>query len=49
LRPIAKKTIGISRRALLDHKMYVYGIGNVLEQTQQGGNERNELVRVTRP
>jgi hypothetical protein len=26
----------------------VRGIGNVLEQTQKGGNERNELIAVTR-
>ena len=32
----------------IDHKMYVRGIGTVLEQTQKGGNERNELVSVTR-
>jgi hypothetical protein len=32
---------------VLDHKMYVRGIGTVLEQTEQGGNERNELVSVT--
>jgi len=31
----------------VDHKMYVRGIGNVLEQTQKGGNERNELISVT--
>ena len=28
---------------VLDHKMYVRGIGTVLEQTEKGGNERNEL------
>jgi hypothetical protein len=33
---------------VIDHKMYVRGIGNVLEQTQKGGNERNELISVTR-
>jgi len=33
---------------VLDHKMYVRGIGTVLEQTQKGGEERNELVSVTR-
>ena len=32
---------------VLDHKMYVRGIGTVLEQTEKGGNERNELVSVT--
>jgi hypothetical protein len=47
-----------SRRALLtrewtplepgvvDHKLYVRGIGTVLEQTVEGGDERNELVAV---
>jgi hypothetical protein len=34
---------------VLDHKLYVRGIGTVLEQTEKGGNERNELVSVTRP
>jgi hypothetical protein len=33
---------------VLDHKMYVRGVGTVLEQTEKGGNERNELVSVTR-
>jgi hypothetical protein len=33
---------------VIDHKMYVRGIGNVLEQTHKGPNERNELVSVTR-
>jgi len=49
-----------SRRALLtrewtplepgvvDHKLYVKGIGTVLEQTVKGGEERNELVAVRR-
>jgi hypothetical protein len=32
----------------IDHKMYVRGIGTVLEQTEKGPNERNELVSVTR-
>ena len=32
----------------VDHKMYVRGIGTVLEQTERGGTERNELVSVTR-
>ena len=31
----------------VDHKMYVRGIGTVLEQTEIGPNERNELVSVT--
>jgi hypothetical protein len=33
---------------VLDHKFYVRGIGTVLEQTEKGGDERNELVAVTR-
>jgi len=33
---------------VLDHKFYVRGIGNVLEQTERGGNERNELVSFTK-
>jgi hypothetical protein len=49
-----------SRRALLtkewtplepgvvDHKYYVRGVGTVLEQTVRGGDERQELVSVTR-
>ncbi len=32
--------------AVVDHKLYVRGIGNVLEQTVRGGDERNELVAV---
>ena len=32
----------------VDHKLYVRGIGAVLEQTERGGDERNELVSVTR-
>jgi hypothetical protein len=32
----------------VDHKMYVRGVGTVLEQTEKGPNERNELVSVTR-
>ena len=32
----------------IDHKLYVRGIGTVLEQTGKGPNERNELVSVTR-
>jgi hypothetical protein len=34
---------------VIDHKMYVRGIGTVLEQSQRGANERNELIEVTRP
>ena len=33
---------------VIDHKMYVRGIGTVLEQTEQGPNERNELISITR-
>jgi len=33
---------------VIDHKYYVRGIGNVLEQTVKGGNERNTLVSVRR-
>ena len=29
---------------MIDHKHYVRGIGNVLEQTVEGGDERNELA-----
>lgn len=29
---------------VVDHKLYVRGIGIVLEQAERGGNERNELV-----
>ena len=32
---------------VLDNKLYVRGIGTVLEQTVNGGNERNLLVSVT--
>jgi hypothetical protein len=32
----------------VDHKLYVRGIGVVLEQTEKGGSERNELVSETR-
>ena len=32
---------------VVDHKFYVRGIGTVLEQTEKGGDERNELVSVT--
>jgi hypothetical protein len=31
----------------VDHKLYVRGIGVVLEQTEHGPNERNELISVT--
>jgi hypothetical protein len=32
----------------VDHKLYVRGIGTVLELTVRGGSERNELRSVTR-
>jgi hypothetical protein len=32
----------------VDHKLYVRGIGTVLEQTEKGPNERNELVSFRR-
>jgi hypothetical protein len=32
---------------VVDHKLYVRGIGTVLEQTERGGDERNELVSLT--
>ena len=32
---------------VLDHKLYARGIGTILEQTERGGNERNELVGLT--
>jgi hypothetical protein len=32
---------------VLDHKMYARGVGTVLEQTERGGDERNELVSMT--
>jgi hypothetical protein len=33
---------------VLDHKLYVRGIGTVLEQTVKGGDERNALVALSR-
>ena len=33
---------------VLDHKLYVHGVGTVLEQTIKGGSERNELVSFSR-
>jgi len=33
---------------VLDHKLYVRGIGTVLEQSEKGDDERNELVSVSR-
>jgi len=32
---------------VVDHKLYVRGVGTVLEQTERGGSERNELVSFT--
>jgi hypothetical protein len=32
---------------VVDHKLYVRGVGTVIEQTERGGNERNELVSFT--
>ena len=32
----------------VDHKLYVRGVGTVLEQTERGGDERNELVAMSR-
>jgi hypothetical protein len=31
---------------VVDHKLYVRGVGTVLEQTEKGGDERNELIAV---
>ena len=54
------KVIGVFENAVLtqettplepgvvDHKLYVRGVGTMLEQTERGGDERNELVSVTR-
>jgi hypothetical protein len=33
--------------SVIDHKFYVRGVGTVKEQTVKGGDELNELVRVT--
>jgi hypothetical protein len=33
---------------VLDHKLYVRGVGTVMELTVKGGSERNELASVTR-
>jgi hypothetical protein len=33
---------------VVDHKLYVRGVGVVLEQTEKGGDERNELVSLQR-
>ena len=34
---------------VVDHKLYVRGIGTALEETVKGGNERLELISVIRP
>ena len=34
---------------VLDHKLYVRGVGTVLERTVKGGSERNALVSLRRP
>ena len=34
---------------VVDHKLYVRGIGTALEVTVKGGNERLELISVSRP
>ena len=34
---------------VLDHKLYVRGVGTVLERTVTGGSERNALVSLRRP
>jgi len=33
----------------IDHKLYLRGIGTVLEQTVKGGSERAALVSLTKP
>lgn len=33
---------------VVDHKLYVRGLGTAYEQTERGGDERNELVSVKR-
>jgi hypothetical protein len=34
---------------VIDHKLYVRGIGTALEVTVKGGNERLGLISVSRP
>ena len=34
---------------VVDHKYYIRGIGDVVEQTVKGGNEHFELVSIRRP
>ena len=34
---------------VLDHKLYVRGVGTVREETVKGGAERNVLVSLRRP
>ena len=47
--PLSRKRPAIHGKFLVagGHKLYVRGVGTVLEQTQKGGDERNELVAVT--
>jgi len=33
---------------VLDHKLYVRGVGTVLEHTERGGDEHAELLSITR-
>jgi hypothetical protein len=33
---------------VIDHKLYARGVGTIVEQTERGGNERLELLSVTR-
>ena len=47
-RPVGPEPEGVTPVGVGDHKLYVRGTGTVLEQTEKGGNERNELVSVTR-
>ena len=35
-----------ARAGVLDHKVYVRGVGTVLEETVKGGTEHLELVSV---
>jgi len=51
--PLAKQMLLIKEwtplePGVIDHKFYVRGLGVVLEQSEKGGNERNELISITR-
>lgn len=52
--PTGPQTVALTKEwsplepGVLDHKMYARGIGVVLEQTEKGPQERNELVSVTK-